>query len=620
MIEKINYKARQEIKWPQTSKVEVGADVNFVYIMRKDGNFTMSPVAKRLATEYALDEGVTKQVLLEEYDTYFSKLADILKWGYSPKGSMELHLYDPAKLDKSVREKVGNLPTVSLDPLMNRGVFELGVSRGFYLGGRRDFGQVGRPGTGPLSKQADEISLVLNGDPIAVAEDDIFSGGSVVASLDELEGSGIKIQKLVTGIQVGTPDSISNKGLDAESVVVYKTTNGVDIFDKVDLGDPRDYLLGASGLVIKLPNGKFGRAPYILPFVSSSARAGIPEEMEKEFAMKVLQASLEFYIGAGERIGKPMLLKNMDPNFELYMSEMYGFNPNTSMETVATWLMDNLDRLSDTTKLLGELQAKNIESLALPKNTVYLDVNGTLIPDDSTDGYISEEDLSSLQEAVVAAEAKGLAVGLCSDSPLPQLQEFAAKLGIRGPIIAENGNIIFHNGEKLMVSEFKELQAHKANIIAHATDLGYEQLEDSIAPEFGGSIIDDSDNLWSFGANREASVTIFGPFDVTYYAYESYESNRDYDLDFAPEHNFIAIHIGKNFRFNKGRTLSALTALGYNAIMVGNSMSDWVEPDTGVQCAFVAKSTIGQKIAHKVAYVSDKPLVEGVVDILNSIK
>jgi len=132
----------------------------------------------------------------------------------------------------------------------------------------------------------------------------------------------VDVKKLVAGIQVGGSSILSEMGVFVDSVVAYSTSDGTDIFDKVDLGDPRDYLLGASGLVIKLPNGNFARAPYILPFVSTTARAGIPQEMEKEFAMKVLQASLEFYISAGERIGKPILLKNMDPNFVVLMSEM----------------------------------------------------------------------------------------------------------------------------------------------------------------------------------------------------------------------------------------------------------------------------------------------------------
>lgn len=619
MKENIKYKPRQEIKWPQNGNVEVGSDVDFVYVMRKDGNFAMSPIARRFATEYGLDEGKTKHILMEEYDTYFSKLADVLQWGYSPKGKMELHLYNPDTLDMSVREKIGNLPTVSLDPLMNSGVFELGVSRGFYLGGRKDFGQVSRPGTDSLSKQAQNISYLLAGTAVAVAEDDIFSGGSVVASLSELRGHGVDVKKLVAGIQVGGSSILSEMGVFVDSVVAYSTSDGTDIFDKVDLGDPRDYLLGASGLVIKLPNGNFARAPYILPFVSTTARAGIPQEMEKEFAMKVLQASLEFYISAGERIGKPILLKNMDPNFVVLMSEMYGFDSNTTMESVVVWSMDNLDKIADLTESLGEFQ-EELAHLELPKNIIFIDVNGTLIPEGSIDGSISDEELLSLKKALLLAEEKGFSVGLCSDSPLPQLQEFAAKLGISGPIIAENGNLVFNNGESLILRIPKSIEEIKIKILKLAEDHSYEQIDDSIAPEYGGDIVDQNSPYWSFGANRETSVIVFGPPEFVKDLGVSFANNADYSVDVSSENNYFAIHPGSNFRDNKGMTLNTLSAHGHNIIMIGNSVSDWVVPTSGVQCAFVADSRITEEIVEKTAYISDKPLVSGVVDIIKSIK
>ena len=287
MKEQPGYQPKSEIKWPQAGIVEVGPSVDFVYIMRKDGNFTMSPIAHRMASEYFIDEEQTNQTLLEEYDAYFSKLAGILQWGYAFKGNFELHVYDPTELDKGVREKAGDLPIVSLDPLMSQGVFEHKVSRGYYLGGRKDFGQVARPGTATLSQQAQEIAHSLNGSPTSVAEDDIFSGGSVIASLNGLKEQGVVVEKLIPGIQVGKPSKLTEMGIQVDPVVSYETTDNSDVFDKVDLGDPRDYLLGASGLVVKMPNGHFGRTPYILPFVSTSARAGIPQEIEKEFAGKV---------------------------------------------------------------------------------------------------------------------------------------------------------------------------------------------------------------------------------------------------------------------------------------------------------------------------------------------
>ena len=362
MKEQISPQQKAEIKWPQENTIEVGPNVDFIYIMRKDGKFAMSPIAQKMATDYKLNEEVLTQTLLEEYDTFFAKLSDIFKWAYSSKGNFELHLFDPDKLDNQVRIKSSGQPIVSLDPLMHQGVHEFGVSRGYFLGGTKDFGQVARPGYSTLSDQSHDIATSVNGHPVTVSEDDIFSGGSVIASLNALLESGVVINKVIPGIQIGKPKKLSDMGLSVDPVVEYQTIDGVDIFSKLDLGDPRDYLLGASGLVIKLPNGEFGRAPYILPFVSTTARAGIPVEIEKEFALKALQANFEFFNTIQDKTGKPVLLKHMDHHFLVYMHQMYGVDPNTEMGQVTAWLMENIDGFWEATKKHGEFQKKLYQS------------------------------------------------------------------------------------------------------------------------------------------------------------------------------------------------------------------------------------------------------------------
>jgi len=121
------------IKWPNQSRIELGPNVDFVYLMRKDAKFAMNPIASNISSDNKVNKEDVLQVLLEEYDTYFSSLSDILKWGYASKGNFELHLFDPDVLDLKVREKSVNNPIVSLDPMLSDGVYEFGVSRGYYL-------------------------------------------------------------------------------------------------------------------------------------------------------------------------------------------------------------------------------------------------------------------------------------------------------------------------------------------------------------------------------------------------------------------------------------------------------------------------------------------------------
>jgi hypothetical protein len=619
MKESLKSEPKAEISWPQESIVEVGAEVDFVYIMRKDGKFTMSPIAEKMHIDYHLEEDEALAVLLEEYDTFFTKLADHFRWAYKSKGNFQLHLYDSDELEKKVREKSASNPIISLDPLMDEGVFGHKVSRGYFLGGMKDFGQVPRPGNLSLPDQAKKIADNLHQIPASITEDDIFSGGSVIASLEGLIFQGVNIAKVVPGIQIGKPKKLSEMGLVIDPVVTYKTTDGVDVFDKIDLGDPRDYLLGASGLVLKLPSGEFGRAPYILPFVSTTARAGIPIEIEKNFALRVLQANLEFFQNTDGKTGKPILLKHMDDNFQIYMHEIYGVDIDTPMSQITMWLMENFDYHWEITKKQGELQEK-LEALKLPRNIVFLDVNGTLIPDDSTDGYIKPEDVSKLQELIRALKEKGMSVGLCSDSPLQQLIHFGSNLGIDGPVVAENGNIIFYNGNKIILNGINNVERIKSWLTEHLVEYGYPNVEDCIAPEFGGKSFDNPSIEWAFGANRETSITVFGSEEVMRIVYpmiaKCYPSlTIDYSFSLP---GYIGIHQGE-FKKQKGICLNTLSLFGHSIVIVGNSMSDWVERDNGVMCAFVAGSRIDEKTAKNCAYVSDKQTIKGVIDILEKL-
>lgn len=618
MKEQIEITEKAEIKWPQGNKIEVGSDVDFIYIMRKDGKFAMPPIAQKMAADFQLNEEVLTQKLLEEYDTFFEKLADIFQWAYSSKGNFELHLFDPDTLDSQVRLKSSGQPIVSLDPLMNQGVQEFGVSRGYFMGGTKDFGQVARPGHNTLSGQSHDIALSVNGQHVVVSEDDIFSGGSVIASLNALLESGVVINKIIPGIQIGKPKKLSDMGLSVDPVIEYQTIDGADIFSKLDLGDPRDYLLGASGLVIKLPSGEFGRAPYILPFVSTTARAGIPAEIEKEFALKVLQANIEFFNAVKDKTGNLVLLEHMDHNFLVYMHQMYGVDPSAEMAQITAWLMENIDGFWEATKKQGEFQEK-LASLKLPQDIVFLDVNGTLFPDDSINGHISDNDILLLNQAIITLKSKGLAVGLCSDSPLPQLQEFAKNIGADGPIIAENGNIVFNNNQTLTLNALPEIETYKSQVIEQAQMLGLQQAEDCIAPEFGGKQVDVNNSQWSFGANRNTSVTVFGPPQLVVSLGECFGDNQGLSIDCSPEYNFFAIHPGENYKQNKGYTLSTLSAYGHKIIMVGNGMSDWVEPEHEVVCAFVSGARITEAAKNKAGYISDKSTVKGVIDILEKI-
>jgi len=619
IMEKENNIHKVNIVWPQPENgiVAVDTSVDFIYIMRKDGDFTINPIAEKFSEEYFLNPHDTKQVLLQEYDTFVEKLADILQSSFSHKGSVELHIYDPDTLDQQIREKATGLPVISLDPLMTEGVHTHGVSRGYYLSGQHDFGQVARPGMASLLEQAKNIANELDGKSAVVAEDDIFSGGSVIASLEGLIQEGTNVHHIIPGIQVGIPAKLTEMGITVDPVIKYKTTDDTDIFDKVDLGDPRDYLVGASGLVVKLPNGEYGRAPYLLPFVTATARAGIPKAIEKTFSFHVLQANYQLYNAVEEKIGKPVLLKQMHPDFVTLMHNLHNFDHNTPMKQVVAWAMNTIDTTWQTHQELGSFQ-EHIKKLQLPQNIVFIDVNGTLIPDDSVDGRIAPKAILQLKEHIKKLQEKDIFVGLCSDSPLLQLEQLAVSLGINGPIIAENGNLIAYKDQQLILQQVEAIDQVKQEIQTLAsTEGGFVQQDDTVSKEFGGTLPTQK-NHWSFGANRVTSISVFGSPELIQKLGDHMDTTA-YGIDCSPQYSYFALHPGNNFRLNKSKTLSLLAAFGKSIVMVGDSMSDWVDPENNVTCAFVNGSRITPEVANK-SYVSKKPTIEGILDILEHIQ
>ena len=67
--------------------------------------------------------------------------------------------------------------------------------------------------------------------------------------------------------------------------------------DLLDLLDCRDLLIGRTngGLVVKLPNNKICRVPYLLPYVYPSSKLSISEQDDIKFSINLWLLNYEFY-------------------------------------------------------------------------------------------------------------------------------------------------------------------------------------------------------------------------------------------------------------------------------------------------------------------------------------
>ncbi len=160
---------------------------------------------------------------------------------------------------------------ISLDAMLPART-NLAVSRLYAVGGYEALGHVARPGARPLSEQ---LAAIAPG-AYALRDDDRMTGATLAA------------------VRAMLP----------EGVRVTSLRLSVEHDDDEDVADSRDLLLGADdgGLVIALPDGGVGRAPYALPYADPAARCSLAPEHAREFSERVWALNAEAFEGTSLRV------------------------------------------------------------------------------------------------------------------------------------------------------------------------------------------------------------------------------------------------------------------------------------------------------------------------------
>lgn len=602
---------------PPICDITIPQETDYVFIFRKDGKFSMSPISLMFSADYKIDSRDVNQVLQEEYDIFFHKLTNIMSWGHASKGNFEIHLFEPDDIDKVIRKKAGTSQIISLDPLLHEeGIRDLNVSRGYFPGGKKTIGQVARPGADRLSEQINKIKREIGSRPSVLVDDDFFRGVSIQAALTELESAGINISTIMPGIKVGNTESLTKRGYKVDPVVSYKRNDGLDPLEKINLADPRDYLMGVSGLVTKLPDGSLGRSPYVIPFVPPSEKTGIPSTLDNAFSQFVLQANLEFFQRVEQKLGKPLLIKHMDPHFMRMMHDVYGFDNSTPVKHVVAWSMNHAKEIWQYTQDISSIE--QIRELNLPKRLIFLDVNGTLIPEDKTEQSVDKNEWIKVRDLIDILKKKGIMVGLCSDSSADKLKHLAQTISATGPIIAENGNVILHDGQKILINTLTDIAKVKNNIRESLRCLEFTEVRDELTHQFGGKHADYERKQWAFGSGRETSISLYAPAEIISLLTHALLFEDNVSIESNPEHNYLSIHPG-SIETNKARTLSLVKASGHDILMIGNSISDWMPSESGVKVAFVKSGDLPMRMRNKGDFSSRRNDIEGVIDILTKI-
>lgn len=610
--------ANYTVIYPEDSDIKANIDTRFIYIMRKDGVAVSSLMAEKISEIYGLPTQQVAYTIEQAYNKFVDGLIHVMGSHFQDKGKTEIHVFEADEIDVVRTSYLGENAAISLDPLFEgKKVFNVGISRGYLPGGKIEIGMVPRPGCAPLPEQVKSIKSAFNASSKAdIFEDDIYTGGSLLRVLDMLKAEGVDAQRIVVGIQVGAAAPISARGIDIKAVVKYHIADGQEI----DLGDPRDFLIGADGLVVLLDKNNYGRMPYIIPFVSPHSRLSIPTDQEDAFSKEVLKLNVDFYKDIESDLGISVLLSHLNKPSADALVHMLSCPKDAKIAEILNQIDVHFEELKQKCEVAKVRSA--ISLLDFPKRIIFLDVNGTIIPSDAENIQVDPSKAKVFHDLVGKLKGLGSVVGLNSDSPLPQLQVLAQQLGIEDcPIIAENGGVISYRGKEICVRTLDDLPALKARIQDLAEQFPISHKDDIIAPEFGGQPLQEGD--WSFGANRKASLSLFSDnpnfLSAVKGLIEDAYRGTNVDCDFSPQYNFLSVHGCKDFRKGKSDCLMQFVNRGHQIISIGDSLSDYAPFNLPNRVVFVQDGIPEDILAQHHVTKCHETVFMGVIEALNGI-
>lgn len=343
--------------------IDVPVSGTFVMIMRDDTAHLVTELGDRLAQWSAMPPCGLAPALAESYYRFQRDTRNAFRCVIRRPSGLVFHVVDAHRLELAVRGRVGSGLLISLDPLIERATRPFRVSRGFLLGGRTEVGLVPRPGADPIGRQITSMLGYTAGKACTLIEDDLCTGRTIARVIRPLRAAGIQIAHVVPGIRLDSAAQPSILGAAIEPVLQYRTVPGTWGESAMELTDPRNYLLGLSGLVVRLPDGSWGRAPYWLPFVATSARVGIPVGAEKKFAFLMLEANLRFFTRAERLVRRTILVADLHPSVRKLIVSLAIAEPLEPVRSVLEILVTGMDRWIE---LITQIEERGADTLAVP--------------------------------------------------------------------------------------------------------------------------------------------------------------------------------------------------------------------------------------------------------------
>lgn len=279
-----------------------------------------------------------------------------------------------------------------------------------------------------------------------------------------------------------------------------------------------------------------------------------------------------------------------------------------------------------TNTTLGEIAMQRLVLLDLDKTLIDADYRLTADPG----------------PAIRTCTERGIRLGLCSDSSLPLLQQWASRVGIVGPIVAERGAVVWdpvrdvetciHPRETRFFPDLTREFVRRAVSLPVPPAIFFGDAPELIRkgimslPEEECLLLVNKYRRFSFSFytrrfDREKKIFVVDGESLRSFAALAEELaatyiGTDLDWDKNPEYGIVIAHAAcTHKRLAVEAILETLDASAAVA-MVGDSIVDFIDHPRVAQYAVANAS---ERYRAQCSFVSSRPFTEGVCDILTRV-
>ncbi len=308
------------------------------------------------------------QRYIEFYTKLFGYWPAVFNYKLSQNGRVQVDLFPIDRLFAITRNLAAGSPIVTVDETFSTADYFLRQSMRWIVDGTMYFEnprlgisrRIGRPGYPSLDTQVAQLAAAHR--PVTISDDDIFSGDTIVETIALVERRRITALQVVAGIQVGTLTHIGEQKIPVTAAVTYRPPHGHDIYALANVYGQSDFLPGVgTGLVVQLPSGAMGRAPYIGPFLDPSFQAKAKGDLGPWFSKQLLNDALQFYTDLEHDFDIKILLADVDQFFRNFAVEIFDMPETMPMVDLLRACIRDYDRMMLRVKDIAAVQRRDLQ-------------------------------------------------------------------------------------------------------------------------------------------------------------------------------------------------------------------------------------------------------------------